>query len=89
MAIQGTVAANKELVREFVQRVFNEHDPGLASEYFTLDAKWHGGTAGTVEGRENVTAVLRGFIGALPDLHATEQDMVAEGDTVVVTPQRR
>ena len=84
MAIQSTVEANKERVREFVQRVFNEHDPGLASEYFTLEAKWHGGIAGTVKGRENVTELLRGFIGAIPDLHATEQDMVTEGDTVVV-----
>jgi predicted ester cyclase len=28
--------------------------------------------------------LLRGFIGALPDLHAAEQDVVAEGDTVAV-----
>ena len=28
--------------------------------------------------------MLRGFFGALPDLHATEQDMVAAGDTVAV-----
>jgi predicted ester cyclase len=28
--------------------------------------------------------MLRGFIGALPDLHATEQDIVAAGDTVAV-----
>jgi predicted ester cyclase len=84
MAIQSTVEANKELVRESLQRIFNEHNPDLASEYFTLEAKWHGGIVGTVEGLENVTEVLRSFIGAVPDLHATEQDIVAEGDTVVV-----
>jgi predicted ester cyclase len=28
--------------------------------------------------------MLRGFIGALPDLHASEQDIVAAGETVVV-----
>jgi SnoaL-like polyketide cyclase len=28
--------------------------------------------------------MLRGFIGALPDLHAAEQDIVAAGDTVAV-----
>jgi len=45
---------------------------------------WHGGTLGTVEGVENVVNLLRGFIGALPDLHATERDIVAEGRLVAV-----
>jgi hypothetical protein len=30
-AIQSTVDVNKKLVREFVRRVFNEHNPDLAS----------------------------------------------------------
>jgi predicted ester cyclase len=84
MAIQSTVATNKEFVREFVQRVFNEHNPDVASEYYLPEATWHGGILGTVEGIENVIGVLRGSIGAFPDLHATELDMVAEQDTVVV-----
>jgi predicted ester cyclase len=46
--------------------------------------KWHGGLLGTVVGSESVTGMLRGFIGALPDLHAAEQDIVAAGDTVAV-----
>jgi integrase len=46
--------------------------------------KWLGRTLGTIEGRENVTQMLRGFIGALPDLHAAEQDIVANGNSVVV-----
>jgi len=64
--------------------VFNEHDPGLSSEYFAPEVKWHGGLLGTLEGSESVTQMLNGFIGALPDLHATEQDIVAAGDTVAV-----
>jgi predicted ester cyclase len=46
--------------------------------------KWHGGTLGTVDGLDNVAALVRGFIDALPNLTATEQDIVAEGDTVAV-----
>ena len=84
MASETTVRSNTEIVREYTQRVFNEHDPGLSSEYFTPEVKWHGGLLGTVEGSENVTGMLRGFLGALPDLHATEQDIVAAGDTVAV-----
>jgi len=84
MASETAVRSNTEIVREYTQRVFNEHNPDLASEYFAPEVKWHGGLLGTVEGAENVTEVLRGFIGALPDLHAAEQDVVAAGDTVAV-----
>jgi predicted ester cyclase len=76
--------ANKELVRAYTRTVFNEHQTDRASEFLAPEVKWHGGTLGTVDGLANVAAMLRGFVGALPDLTATEQDLVAEGDTVVV-----
>ena len=84
MASEAAVRSNTEIIREYTQRVFNEHNPDLASEYLAPEMKWHGGLLGTVEGLENVTEMLRGFIGAVPDLHATEQDVVAAGDTVAV-----
>ena len=84
MAKRTSSEANVELVREYTRRVFNEHNPELASEYVTSDVKWHGGSLGTVEGRENLVGLLRGFLGALPDLNAHEQDIVASGDTVAV-----
>ena len=84
MASEVAIRSNIETVREYTQRVFNEHDPDLASEYLAPEVKWHGGLLGTVEGVANVAEMLRGFIGALPDLDATEQDVVAAGDTVAV-----
>jgi predicted ester cyclase len=84
MASEVAIRSSIETVREYTHRVFNEHDPDLASEYLAPEVKWHGGLLGTVEGVANVTEMLRGFIGALPDLHATEQDAVAAGDTVAV-----
>jgi|HubBroStandDraft_6_1064221.scaffolds.fasta_scaffold268046_1 predicted ester cyclase len=42
------------------------------------------GTIGTVNGRDNVAAMIGTFIAALPDLKATEQVVVAEGDYVFV-----
>jgi predicted ester cyclase len=53
-----SLEANKQIARDYLQLVFNEHRPDRA--------------------------MLTGFIGALPDLHAEEQDIVAEGDTVAV-----
>jgi predicted ester cyclase len=84
MASKTAVRSNTEIIREYTQRVFNEHSPDLAPEYLAPEVKWHGGLLGTVEGPENVTEMLRGFIGALPDLHAAEQDLVAAEDTVAV-----
>ena len=78
------VGSNIEIVREYTRRVFNEHNPDLAVEYVSTDVKWHGGTLGTVEGAQNLVGLLRGFIGALPDLNAQEQGIVAQGDTVAV-----
>ena len=37
-----------------------------------------------MQGAENLVALLQGFIGALPDLNAQEQDVVAQGDTVAI-----
>ncbi|HEU5213231.1 MAG TPA: ester cyclase [Gaiellaceae bacterium] len=79
-----TVVSNIELVRNYTSRVFNEHNPELAAEFVTPDVKWHGGTLGSIEGSDSLIALLRSFIGALPDLNAQEQDIVADGDTVAV-----
>jgi predicted ester cyclase len=44
----------------------------------------HVGILGDVAGAEHVTGMLRSFIGPLADLHAVEQDVVAEGDLVML-----
>jgi predicted ester cyclase len=75
---------HKLLARAYIRDVFNGHQPDLAAKYLAPEVIWHGGTLGTVVGLSNVTGLLRGIIGALPDLVATEQDIVAEGDTVVM-----
>jgi predicted ester cyclase len=84
MASGTTTKSNLEIVREYTERVFNEHNPNLAAQYVTSDIRWHGGVLGTVEGVANLTQLLRGFIGALPDLKASEQDVVAADDKVAV-----
>jgi steroid delta-isomerase-like uncharacterized protein len=73
-----------EIAREFVARVFNEHHPDRAREYFTDDVVWHGGSLGKIVGADNMVNLLHAFIGALPDLNAAEQDLIASGDLVAV-----
>ena len=72
------------VAREFVGVVFNGHHPESAAEYLTPDVVWHGGSLGTVSGVENMTGLLTSFLGALPDLRAEEQDVIASDDLVVM-----
>ena len=84
MASETTTGSNIDIVREYTERVFNQHSPDLAAKYLAPGVTWHGQTLGTIKGVDNVSRMLRGFIGALPDLHAAEQNIVAAGDTVAV-----
>ena len=84
MTTQNTIEENKQIVRAFVEKAFNQHQPDQAADYLAPAMQWHGGTLGTVEGSEQVTALVRAIVTALPDLHAAEQDIIAEGDTVAV-----
>ena len=76
MSVTMPIEQKVATAREFVTRVFNEHQPERASEYFTADAVWHGGSVGNIAGRDNVVNLLRVFIGALPDLNAAEQAVI-------------
>ncbi len=80
VSIDQRVAA----VRDFIARVFNERMPEHAREYMTPDVVWHGGTLGTVSGIDDMVGLLTQFLGALSDLHAEEQDVIASGDLVAV-----
>ena len=73
-----------EVAREYVRVVFNGHQPDRARDYCTDDVVWHGNSLGEVSGVENLTALLTAFLGALPDLVAEEQDVIASDDLVVV-----
>ena len=88
MASETTTGSNIDIVREYTERVFNQHSPDLAAKYLAPGVTGHGRTLGTIKGADSVTGMLRGFIGALPDLRAAEQDIVAAGDTVAVLRHR-
>ncbi len=44
----------------------------------------HGGGLGDLADPENLAALPGSFIGALPDLHAAEQDIIAGNDRVAI-----
>jgi steroid delta-isomerase-like uncharacterized protein len=84
MTGQNNLEENKRIVRAFIETAFNQHQADRAADYLTSDMKWHGGTLGTVEGRENFVGLIGAIVSALPDLRNVEQDIIAERDIVSV-----
>src|ERR1700680_2228960 len=84
MTTQNNLEENKRIVRAFIEAAFNQHQADRAADYLTSDMKWHGGTLGTVDGRDNFVGLISAIVSALPDLRNVEQDIVAERDIVSV-----
>jgi len=84
MTTQNTTEDNKRIVRAFIETAFNQHQADHAADFLTPNIQWHGGTLGTVEGRDNFAGLISAIVSALPDLHNAEQDIIAERDIVSV-----
>src|SRR5260370_24041554 len=82
MTTQNDLEENKRIVRAFIETAFNKHQTDRVGDHLTSDMKWHGGTLGTVEGRENFVGLVGAIVSALPDLRNVAQDIVAERDIV-------
>ena len=78
-----SIEENKAVIRRFVQQYKNEHDPTVIDELFSQNFVTHFRLP-------NVTPDLRGFrsvgaavIGAMPDITATLEDLLAVDDKVI------
>ena len=80
----ATVAADERVVRAFLRDVIDEHHSDHAGRYLTQDMRWHGGTVGTVKGREDVAGLFAGVVASLPNAHAAIKDIFGQGNQVVV-----
>jgi len=80
----ATVAANKRVVLAFMRDVLNGHRGDRAVRYLTPGMSWHGGTVGTVTGRDNVAGLMTTVVTAIPDLHVEVKDIFGENNKVVV-----
>ena len=59
MAINtGQLDANKKLARDYIDQVFNQHNPAKAADFVTGDVVWHGGGLGDIAGPENLAGLL-------------------------------
>ena len=76
---------NKALVRQFVDEIFNRGNVGIADELMSSDFVEHEELPpGVPSGRDGVKQMTVMLRSAFPDFRATIEDMVAEGDKVVL-----
>ncbi len=77
-----TVEENKAIVRRWGE-AFNKKDLAAVDEIFA--AKYDGHTPGAeLNSPESVKELLTVLFTAFPDLHMTVEDLIAEGDKVVI-----
>lgn len=80
------LAANKELIRRWIA-VANAGFPGAFDTFIAADYVGH--TGSTTMNRDELERLERQFCVAFPDAHHTVDDLIAEGDRVVLRTTAR
>ena len=73
---------NKAIVRRYIEQVFNERRHDLVEEFMVEGIEFHG--AGIAPGLAAVEHWAAMWAAAYPDRYVTIDDVIAEGDRVVV-----
>jgi len=80
---------NKAIMRHFFEEAVNRGNASLVDEVFSPDFINHDPTPGTRPDREGAKQYLAELRTAFPDLHGTIDQMIAEGDMVVIHASAR
>lgn len=80
---------NKAIFRAIPEKVVNTGNLDAADHYFAQDFVDHTTLAGLPNGLAGFKAYITRLRSAFPDLHFTVEDVVAEGETVVVRATAR
>jgi predicted ester cyclase len=82
--VSARLQANKNLARRVIEEVIDGADLDLADELIAEDYVEHRPTDDTAPGREGLKRWVKMVHAAFPDWRHTIDDLVAEGDKVVV-----
>jgi steroid delta-isomerase-like uncharacterized protein len=76
---------NKALIRRFFEEVYTQKNLAAIEELIAPNHIDHSASAaGSLDGPEGSRHLIGMMLTAFPDLHVTIEDMIAEGDKVVV-----
>lgn len=75
---------NKALIRRFYEEVFNKRNVAAIGDFFAPDHIDHTLPAGFPTGPEGTRQAISITLAGFPDLRVTIEDMIAEGDKVVI-----
>ena len=75
---------NKEIVRRMVEEILNNHNVDALGDFMSADMVDHNPPPGVKPGLEGMKEAMGMFISAFPDFNVQIDDVIAEGDTVVM-----
>lgn len=78
-----TTAQNKDTVRDFIDGLFTNGDPGAVDAYLAEDFINHDPPFGVSTDREGMRAAGQLMRSGFPDWHSDLHELIAEGDLVV------
>ena len=74
---------NKKIVRNYMDRVWNEKDAGAIREAFSPSVVLHS-PLGSFQGREELEKIFRHWLQAFPDLRVSFEKVFRDDDHVIV-----
>ena len=75
---------NKKIARDFVEQVLNQHDLNAVDQFMAEDIFEHNQLPGLPQGIEGQRQAIGILLSAFPDQQNTIEDVIAEGDKVVI-----
>jgi steroid delta-isomerase-like uncharacterized protein len=75
---------NKALAQRYVEEVFTRRNLAALDDLLHPDYVWHGPGGEEVRGAQGARQMMEMYLGAFPDLEMNIDDIVAEGDRVVL-----
>ena len=79
--------ANLEVVSRFIEEFKNKANHGIVDELMSPDFVHHLTDPRLPAGRDGIKALGQVIVAGFPDVHASVQDLIADGDTVIERTQ--
>ena len=83
----ATNNANKEVVSRFIEEFKNKANHGIVDELMSTDFVHHLTDPRLPAGREGIKALGQVIVAGFPDVHASVQELLADGDKVIERTQ--